>query len=210
MSILAGGIVIALILFYIIATYNRLVSLQQNVQESWSAVETELRRRFDLIPNLVETVKGYAAHERGTLEAVIEARNHAAANIASPEALASSQNVLTGALSKLFALSESYPELKANENFRQLETDLADTETRISQSRRFYNANVRELNMLIQSFPAVLFSRALGFREKQYFGVDDPAALEPVAVKFDSTQPTTSSQSISLKTSLPVQEKDKS
>jgi LemA protein len=208
MSGIAVCIVLALIVVYVIATYNRLVTLQQSVQESWSAVETELRRRFDLIPNLVETVKGYASHEHSTLQAVIEARNHAAANISSPEALATSQNVLTGALGKLFALSESYPQLKANESFNQLQQDLADTETRISQSRRFYNANVRELNSAIQSFPNVMFAPALGFRQRAYFGTDDPAALEPVAVKFGASA-SDSAPSISLKTSLPVQEKDK-
>jgi LemA protein len=193
---------------YIAITYNRLVVMRQNVRESWSAVETELRRRFDLIPNIVETVKGYASHERDTLEAVIQARNSAASALGSPEAQAGAQNMLTGALGKLFALSEAYPQLKANENFNQLQGELAETETRISQARRFYNANVRDYNSAIESFPNNTFATGFGFTSQPYFGIDNPEAFEPVAVNFGGTKSATS-QSISLKTPAPLEQKDK-
>src|SRR5271163_459646 len=132
MSVLAGSAIFLIVLsIYLVATYNRLVVMRNNVRESWSAIATELKRRFDLIPNIVETVKGYASHERETLEAVIKARNTAVSNIGSPEALAGSQNILSNALGKMMALSEAYPQLKANENFNQLQSELTDTETRI-------------------------------------------------------------------------------
>src|SRR5687767_7382629 len=139
-----------------IGIYNRLVRLRQNVRESWSAIDTELRRRYDLIPNLVETVKGYAGHEKSTLEAVIQARNAAISNTGTPAEQAASENILTGALRQVFALSEAYPQLQANQNFMQLQEQLNQTETQIAQSRRFYNANVRELNTGVETFPASL------------------------------------------------------
>jgi len=179
--LLVVGVVLAAI---IIGTYNRLVRLRQNVRESWSAIDTELRRRYDLIPNLVETVKGYAAHERGTLEAVIAARNAAASNNGPPAAQAQTENMLSGALRQLFALSEAYPQLKANENFNQLQEQLNETETRISQARRFYNANVREINTAVEMFPSSLIAGMFGFRPEQYFEVEEAAARGPVAVKF--------------------------
>lgn len=208
MPILTWSLVlIVVLLVYIAIIYNRLVMMRQNVRESWSAIETELRRRFDLIPNIVETVKGYAAHEHDTLQDVIQARNSAISTMSSPEASASAQNMLTGALNKLFALSEAYPQLKANENFNQLQSELSETETRISQARRFYNANVRDFNATVESFPNVFFAPSLGFTAQAYFGIDNPDASEPVAVKFGSP----SSQSISLKTATPIeQQKDKS
>jgi LemA protein len=175
-----------LIVLWIIVTYNKLVVIRQNVRESWSAIDTELRRRYDLIPNLVETVKGYASHEHDTLEAVVKARNSAVAAPQAVESQVAAQNQLSGALSRLFALSESYPELKANENFNRLQAELTETETRISQARRFYNANVREMNSAVESFPTVLIAPPLGFRAQSYFGLDDPAAAEPVKVSFSS------------------------
>ena len=178
------GLVAGVVILFLIFAYNRLVGLRQGVQESWSAIDTELRRRWDLIPNLVETVKGYASHERGTLEAVVAARNAAASAKGSPEAQAQSENVLSGALRQLFALSEAYPQLKANENFNQLQKELDDTEVRISQSRRFYNANVRELNTATQVFPSSIVAMLFGFKSAQYFEVDDAAARGPVSVKF--------------------------
>lgn len=187
MYILIGFLVVlGIIALWLIGTYNKLVHLRQNVRESWSAIETELRRRYDLIPNLVETVKGYAGHERETLEAVIAARNSAAAISGAPEAQAQAQNVLTGALTKLMALSEAYPELKANENFSHLQKELGETETRISQARRFYNANVREMNTAVETFPSVLVAGPFGFKPQTYFGIEDPAAFEPVRVSFSS------------------------
>ncbi len=185
MSAIIMTIVILLIICaFFIGIYNNLVRLRQSVAESWSAIDTELRRRYDLIPNLVETVKGYAAHEKGTFEAVIEARNAAASSQASPEAQAKNENVLSGALRQLFALSENYPQLKANENFKQLQGDLDETENRLSQARRFYNANVRELNTAVESFPSSIVAGTTGFKAAQYFEIDDNAARSPVAVKF--------------------------
>ena len=188
-GMLIAGVLIAV---WIIATYNGLVVIRQNVRESWSAIETELRRRYDLIPNLVETVKGYAGHERETLEAVVQARNSAASAPANPEQQAAAQSMLSGALTKLVALSEAYPDLKANENFNRLQAELTDTETRISQARRFYNANVRELNAAIETFPNVLLAGPLGFKGQPYYGLDDQAAAEPVKVNFGSSAPSVS------------------
>ncbi len=186
MSSTTIGMLVAgvLIVLWVIITYNRLVVIRQNVRESWSAIETELRRRYDLIPNLVETVKGYAGHERETLEAVVQARNSAASAPATPDQQAAAQSMLTGALTKLVALSEAYPDLKANENFNRLQNELSETETRISQARRFYNANVRELNAAVETFPTVLLSGPLGFKEQAYYGLDDQAAAQPVKVNF--------------------------
>ncbi len=185
MSVILMTIVVLLVIAAVfIVIYNNLVRLRQSVNESWSAIDTELRRRYDLIPNLVETVKGYAAHEKGTFEAVTEARNAAASSHGSPELTAKNENVLSGALRQLFALSENYPELKANENFKQLQTDLSETENRLSQARRFYNANVRELNTAVESFPSSVVAGATGFKAVQYFEIDDNAARGPVAVKF--------------------------
>jgi len=182
-GLILGG-VLTVLAIVIIAIYNNLVRLRQSVAESWSAIDTELRRRYDLIPNLVETVKGYAGHEKGTFEAVISARNTAAATQGSPQAQAQSENMLSGALRQLFALSENYPQLKANENFMQLQKDLADTENRLSLARRFYNANVRELNTTVESFPFSIIAGATGFKSAQYFEIDDQAARGPVSVKF--------------------------
>ncbi len=178
------AVVIGLPLIYVITTYNRLVVLRQNVREAWSAIDTELRRRYDLIPNLVEVVKGYAGHERQTLEEVVRARN-AAASVgpgASPQAVAQQNELLSGALRQVFALSEAYPQLKANENFKELQQQLEETETRISQARRFYNANVREMNTAVQSFPAVLMAPALGFKSEIYYGIEEAEAMEPVRI----------------------------
>ncbi len=180
---------LGVLVLWAIGTYNQLVMLRQSVRESWSAIETELRRRYDLIPNLVETVKGYAGHEKETLESVIKARNSAAAVSGAPEAQAMANNVLTGALTKLMALSEAYPELKANENFNQLQNTLNDTETRISQARRFYNANVREMNTAVETFPSVLLAGPMGFKPQTYFGIEDPDAFEPVKISFGGNNP---------------------
>ncbi len=177
-------VVVALLVFALIAMYNKLVRLRQNVRESWSSIDTELRRRYDLIPNLVETVKGYATHEKSTLDAVIQARNSAMAAPATADAQATAQNGLSGALRQVFALSEAYPELKANTNFLQLQGELGETETRISQARRFYNANVRELNTSVETFPSSLLAGSFGFSHEPYFELDEPAARQAVAVKF--------------------------
>ncbi len=164
--------VVVVIGLFAIMTYNRLVSLRQTVGQSWSDISVQLKQRHDLVPNLVETVKGYAAHERGTFEAVVQARNAAVA-AGSPQAQAAAENMLTGALRQLFALAESYPDLKASENFRQLQSDLSDIENKIAASRRFFNNAVQEYNASIQQFPAVLFAGALGFMPREFFDVDE-------------------------------------
>jgi LemA protein len=178
--------VIVLIALFGIVVYNRLVSLRQTVNQAWSDISVQLKQRHDLVPNLVETVKGYAAHERGTLEAVTQARN-AAVSAASPEAQAKAENMLTGALRQLFALSEAYPDLKANQNFLQLQSDLSDIENKIAASRRFFNNAVQEYNTSTQTFPAVFFAGALGFAPRTFFEVDESerAAVEAAPqVKF--------------------------
>lgn len=177
-------VVLVLIAVAAIGMYNRLVRLRQNVRESWSAIDTELRRRYDLIPNLVETVKGYASHEKETLERVVQARNAAVANTGTPAEQAQTENILTGALRQVFALSEAYPQLQANQNFMQLQDQLNQTETQISQARRFYNANVRELNTAVESFPSSIVAGATGFKAADYFEIDEPAARGPVKVEF--------------------------
>ena len=179
------GVIVVIALFGIVV-YNRLVSLRQTVNQAWSDISVQLKQRHDLVPNLVETVKGYAAHERGTLEAVTQARN-AAVSAASPEAQAKAENMLTGALRQLFALSEAYPDLKANQNFLQLQSDLSDLENKIAASRRFFNNAVQEYNTSTQAFPAVLFAGALGFASRTFFEVDESerAAVEAAPqVKF--------------------------
>lgn len=177
------GVLVLLGIFFM-ASYNKLVRLRQNVREAWSAIDTELRRRYDLIPNLVETVKGYATHEKETLDAVIRARNAAVANTGTPEEQAVTETQLTGALRQVFALSEAYPDLKANTNFLQLQGQLEETENRLGQSRRFYNANVRELNTATETFPSVLIANMFGFKAEQYFEEEEAAARGPVQVKF--------------------------
>jgi LemA protein len=164
--------VIVVIALYLIVVYNRLVSLRQVVGQAWSDISVQLKQRHDLVPNLVETVKGYAAHERGTLEAVTNARNAAvAAN--TPQATAAAENMLTGALRQLFALSEAYPDLKASQNFLQLQADLSDLENKIAASRRFFNNAVQEYNSSTQQFPAVLIAGPMGFTQREYLDLDE-------------------------------------
>jgi LemA protein len=164
--------VIVVVALFLVVIYNRLVSLRQVVGQSWSDISVQLKQRHDLVPNLVETVKGYAAHERGTLEAVTQARNAAVA-ASSPQAQVAAENMLTGALRQLFALSEAYPDLKANQNFQQLQTELSDLENKIAASRRFFNNAVQEYNAAIQQFPAVLIAGPMGFTERTFFELDE-------------------------------------
>jgi LemA protein len=178
--------VIVVIALYLIVIYNRLVSLRQTVDQSWSDITVQLKQRHDLVPNLVETVKGYAAHERGTLDAVVKARTAAVA-AADPNAQAQAENMLTGALRQLFALAEAYPDLKANQNFLRLQSDLADIENKIAAARRFFNNAVQEYNASIQQFPAVLFAASMGFAGRAFFELDEGerTAVEAVPqVKF--------------------------
>ena len=179
---------IVLFVLWIIMIYNGLVALRQRVNQAFSDIDVQTKQRHDLIPNLVETVKGYAAHERGTLEAVVQARNAAVtAQAGGVAAHAAAENVLSGALRQLFALSEAYPDLKANQNFQQLQTELSDIENKIAAARRFFNNAVQEYNTGIQQFPAVLMAGALGFTQKEFFdvGVDERKVLEQAPqVKF--------------------------
>jgi LemA protein len=177
--------VIVVIALWAISVYNGLVSMRQRVNQAFADVDVQLRQRHDLIPNLVETVKGYAAHERGTLEEVIKARNVAVA-AQGPAQQAAAENMLSGALRQLFALSEAYPDLKANANFQQLQAELSDLENKIAASRRFFNNAVQEYNTGIQRFPAALFAGMFGFTQRDFFdlGPDRQAELQAPQVKF--------------------------
>ena len=178
------GVIVVLVM-WIIMIYNQLVAMRQRVGQSFADIDVQLKQRHDLIPNLVETVKGYAAHERGTLEEVVKLRN-AAMNAQGPAQQAAAENMLTGALGKLFALAEAYPDLKANQNFQQLQTEIADIENKIAASRRFFNNSVQEYNTGIQQFPAALFAATLGFSQRTFFDVGEERAVveKPPEVKF--------------------------
>ena len=175
-------VVVALLAVYLIATYNGLVRLRNRIENAWAQIEVQLTRRYDLIPNLVETVKGYAAHEQQTLERVIQARN-AGIDARSPHEQAEAENMITGALKSLFALSEAYPDLKANQNFTQLQEELTGTEGRIAYARQFYNDSVFRYNAKIQSFPANLLANSFRFDEREYFQADDESR-GPTQVQF--------------------------
>jgi LemA protein len=181
------GIIVVLIL-WLVMIYNGLVAMRQRVSQAYADIDVQMKQRHDLVPNLVETVKGYASHERGTLEAVIAARNSAVqAQAGGVAAQAAAENVLSGALRQLFALSEAYPNLKANTNFQQLQTELTDIENKLAASRRFFNNAVQEYNTGIQQFPAVLLAGSLGFTQKEFFdvGAEDRKVLEQAPqVKF--------------------------
>jgi len=177
------GIIVLLIL-YAIGLYNRLVRLRALVKEGFSGITVQLRRRADLIPNLVEAVKGYATHEREVFEGVSKARA-ASMNAGSVEATAQADAQLTGMLGRLFAVAEAYPELKANTNFLQLQDQLANVEGELQNSRRYYNATVRDLNTSVQSFPAVIVARPMGFTEEPFYQDEDPVIQSAPKVSFD-------------------------
>ena len=181
------GVIVVLVV-WVIMVYNGLVAMRQRVNQAFADIDVQMKQRHDLIPNLVETVKGYAGHERGTLEAVVQARNAAmTAQAGGIAAQAAAENALTGALRQLFALSEAYPDLKANQNFQQLQNELSDLENKIAAARRFFNNAVQEYNTGIQQFPAVLLAGALGFTPKDFFdvGVEQRKELEQAPqVKF--------------------------
>jgi LemA protein len=163
-------LIVIVLLAWAIGTYNRFVRLRNQVEASWAQVDVQLKRRHSLIPNLVETVKGYASHERGTLEAVVNARNAAAsASTGGPAASAQAEGVLTQTLGRLFALAEAYPNLKANQNFIQLQQELGETENKIAYARQFYNSAVQSMNSAVQSFPANLIAGMGGFAARPYF-----------------------------------------
>src|SRR5246500_5013956 len=164
--------VILVIVLWAVTVYNGLVAMRQRVGQAFADIDVQLKQRHDLIPNLVETVKGYAAHERGTLEAVTQARNTAMA-AQGPAQQAAAENMLSGALRQLFALSEAYPDLKANANFQQLQAELTDLENKIAAARRFFNNAVQEYNSGIQRFPAALFASTIGFAPRNFFDLGD-------------------------------------
>ena len=166
-------VLVVLLALYLIVLYNGLVQKRNRVDNAWSQIDVQLKRRHDLIPNLVETVKGYAAHERGTFQAVTEARA-AAAGARGPAEAAAAENVLSQMLGRLFAVAEAYPDLKANQNFLQLQEELTSTEDRIAYARQFYNDQVMRLNTLIQSFPSSIVASAFGFEERPFFEIDEP------------------------------------
>lgn len=177
--------VVVIIIVWFALSYNGFVRLTQRVKEAWSDIDVQLKRRYDLIPNLVETVKGYAAHEAGTLEKVTEMRTRAM-NATAPEDKAQAENMLSGALKSLFAVAENYPNLKANENFLELQKQLEDTENKLQAARRFYNGVVMDLNTKLQSFPSNLVGSMFGFKASEFFQLSDAdaAAKDPVKVQF--------------------------
>ena len=187
-----GGLIALLIVLglvviiglYVWLTYNSLVTLKVRVDEAWSDITVQLKRRADLIPSLVESVKGYAAHEKGVFEAVTEARAETI-SAQGPAEASVAENHMQSALKSIFAVAEAYPQLQASQNFLQLQSELVDTENKIQASRRFYNGGVREYNTKIQVFPNTIFARGLGFRERDFFEVEDVASIsEPPRIQF--------------------------
>jgi LemA protein len=180
-------VVLALVVLVVVAvvvSYNRFVRQRNLVEESWRQIDVELRRRHDLIPNLVETVKGYASHERSVLQNVVEARTAAVSAGGGVAAQAKAESALAGSLRGLFAVAENYPDLKAAGPFQQLQAQLAETEDRIAAGRRFYNGNVRALNTRVEAFPSSLIASTFGFKKAEYFEVDEPEVRAPVQVEF--------------------------
>lgn len=183
----AGWVILGLLVLvglWLMMTYNGLVSLRQRTRQAFSDIDVQLKQRHDLVPNLVETVKGYASHERGTLEAVVQARN-AAVSAQGPAAQAQAEGMLQGALRQLFALAEAYPDLKANQNFAQLQRDLIEVEEQLQYARRFYNGAVRDYNDAVQRVPDLLVARSCGFHAAEFFQIDDD---QRVAVKVELPQ----------------------
>jgi LemA protein len=178
-------VVLVLIVIFVIGMYNSLVRLKVTCDNAWADIDVQLKRRYDLIPNLVETVKGYAGHEKGTLEAVINARNRAM-TAAGPADKAEAENMLSGALKSLFALSEAYPQLRAVESFTSLQNSLTQIEDAVQNARRYYNAVVRDLNTKIQQFPSNIFANMLGFKPREFFEVTAPAEREAPKVSFSA------------------------
>lgn len=185
--------IVALVVFYFIYLYNNFVKLVQQAKEAWADIDVQLKRRYDLIPNLIETVKGYAAHERETLDAVTAARTtatqtHIDAGAVTPEqmaAMSGAEAQLSGALGKLIAIAENYPDLKANSNFAQLQSELSDTENKIQAARRFYNGNVRDLNIALQAFPSNIVGNMFNFKAEAFFELpENSVEREVVKVSF--------------------------
>ena len=184
MGMIFLGIIVVLVLFFVVS-YNGFVRRRVRVEEAWADIETQLKRRYDLIPNLVNTVKGYATHETTAFENVTKARTMAMGAGGTNPAHAEAENMLTGALKSIFAIAEAYPDLKANTNFLGLQNELADTENKIVAARRFYNGNVRDYNTALQVFPGNIIASMFGFAKKEFFDIDDNGVeSQPVEVKF--------------------------
>jgi LemA protein len=178
-------IIVAVVILYGVFVYNKFIALINRSDEAWADIDVQLKRRYDLIPNLINTVKGYAKHEEGTFSKVTEMRARAI-NAQGAAGKAEAENMLTSALRSVFAVAENYPDLKANENFLELQRELSDTENKIQASRRFYNTNVRDLNTALQSFPQNMIGNVFNFKDKEFFELDESegAARQPVEVKF--------------------------
>ena len=180
--------IVVIVVVFLALTYNRLVTLRQRVKEAFSDIDVQLKRRHDLIPNLVETVKGYAAHERGVFDEVTQARAGAiAAGAQGPQQRAAAEDMLTGALRSLFAVAEAYPQLQAVQEYKDLSENLRDTEDKIQFARRFYNGQVRDYNTALQTFPTVVLAGAMGFTASEYFEVETPSDREVPKVSFTPT-----------------------
>lgn len=175
---------VGVLVLWVILAFNGLVTSRMRAKEALSDIDVQTKRRYDLIPNLVESVKGYMGHERGVLEGVTKARTEAMSSSGSPVERAQKENALSGVLKSLFAVAENYPDLKANTNFLQLQSELSDTENKIQAARRFYNGNVRDLNIKIESFPSNIIASAFGFARMEFFEAENAAEKEPVQVKF--------------------------
>lgn len=176
-------ILAAIIIIWLVLAYNRFIRLRRRTDEAWSDIDVQLKRRHDLIPNLVETVKGYASHERQLFENVTEARAKAI-NASGAAQKAEAENMLSGALKSLFAVAENYPQLRASENFSKLQEELSDTENKIQAARRFYNGNVRDLNIAIETFPSNIVAKMFNFKSAEFFEVEGEEERKPVEVKF--------------------------
>lgn len=176
-------IVLVAIVLWVIGTYNRLITFRNRAKEAWSDIDVQLKRRYNLIPNLVETVKGYATHEREVFEKVTEARTRAM-GAQNPKEKGEAENFLSSTLKSLFAVAENYPQLRASENFLELQRELRDTEDKVQAARRFYNGNVRDLNIRIESFPANIIANLFRFVKMDFFEIEEAAAREPVKVQF--------------------------
>ena len=177
---------LGLIVVWLIATYNGLITLRNRTDEAWSDIDVQLKRRYDLIPNLVETVKGYAGHEKEVFEKVTLARAAAinAEKSGNPAEIAKTENMLAGTLKSLFAVAENYPDLKASQNFLKLQDELSDTENKVQAARRFYNGNVRDFNTKMEQFPTNMIAGVFGFKSKEFFEIEEPAQREAVKVQF--------------------------
>ena len=183
-GLIVVGVLALVVVGWVVGAYNGLVRIRQHLKDSWAGVDVELKRRYDLIPNLVNTVKGYATHESETLENVIAARNACVANNGSPESQAKDEGMLIGAMKQLAVVVEQYPNLKADSQFINLQEELSETENRIASSRRLYNGNVRDMNTAVETFPSVIIAGMFHFEKAEYFEIEDAAVREVPAVSF--------------------------